>query len=141
MTRQGKAEAATSGWVDASLLAQQLDGSLSLAESLRTATRVRLATFLSAEEALHKLGKFTFVTLHLFSAGRSYLSAIAELLCIIEGLEELCNKVQGMISYPHLSTILLYNVLWRWSLYLNRWVFASASEALEAPGGQRPLFD
>ena len=30
--------------------------------------------------------------------------------------------MQGKISSPHLSTALLYNLSWRWSLYLNRCV-------------------
>ena len=39
-----------------------------------------------------------------------------------------------MISSPHLSTTLLFDVSRRWSQYLNRCVAASASELEEAPG-------
>ena len=43
---------ATHREADASLLAQQLDGRLALADSLRTVVRVRLAAIPFAEEAL-----------------------------------------------------------------------------------------
>ena len=62
------------------------------------------------------------------------MSAITDLLRLIEMLEELHTKVQGVISYPNLDTTLLYDGLRRWSLYLNTCVAALASEALEAPG-------
>ena len=64
------------------------------------------------------------------------MSAVAELLCLIERLEELHTEVQRMISSPHLATTLLFNVMWRWSLYLNRSVAASALESLDALGCQ-----
>ena len=35
---------------------------------------------------------------------------------------------------------LIYNVLWRWSLYLNRCVAVSASEDLDDPGSNVPFF-
>ena len=43
--------------------------------------------------------------------------------------------MRGGIFSPRLATTLLYNLSRRWSLYLNRCVAASVSEALEAPGG------
>ena len=46
--------------------------------------------------------------------------------------------MQGMISSPHLSTTLIFDVSRRWSLYLNRCVAASASESLYAPGVTSP---
>ena len=76
MTRQGTIEAATHGWVDASLLAQQLDRRLVLAVSLWKAARVRLTTTLSVDESLHNLGTFDFVASHLFSASERHSSAI-----------------------------------------------------------------
>ena len=75
-------------------------------ESLQTDTRVRLAVIPYAYEALWDLGMLGFVTLHLFSADRRHFSAVAELLRLIERLEDLHTDVQGMISYPHLDTTL-----------------------------------
>ena len=66
--------------------------------------------------------------------GGWHSSSVAELLRLIERLEELHTKVQGMISPPHLTTTLLFNVSRRWGLYLNRCVAASALESLYAPG-------
>ena len=57
-----------------------------------------LAATPSTEEALCDPRIFAFVTLHLFSTGGWHLSAVAELLCLIERLEELYTEVQGMIS-------------------------------------------
>ena len=74
------------------------------------AARFRLAVILSTDEALRNLGTFAFAMSHLFSAGRSHLSAVADLLCLIERLEKLHTKVQGMISPPHLATTLLFDV-------------------------------
>ena len=88
--------------------------------------RVRLTVIPTAEEALCNLVMFAFVVLHLFSAGRRYLSAVSDLLCLIERLEELHTKLQGMISSPNLATKLPFDVSWRWSLYLNRCVPALA---------------
>ena len=138
LTRQGSVEASTRGGADASLLAQQLDGPLASAESLRMAARIRLAVILSADEALRDLGTFAFVTSHLFSVGGRHLSAVSELLRLIEKLEELHTEVQGVISSPHLATTLLYNVSRRWSQYLNRCVAGSALEVEEAPGASVP---
>ena len=105
LTWQGTVKAPTRGVADASLLARQLDGRLESADSLRTAARVRLAAIPSAEEALRDLGTFAFVASHLFSAGGRHSSAVAELLRLIERLEELHTKVQGMISSPHLAVL------------------------------------
>ena len=69
LTRHGSVEVSTHGGADASLLAQQLDGRLALADSLRMATRIRLAVIPSADEALCDLGTFAFVASHLFSTG------------------------------------------------------------------------
>ena len=74
------------------------------------AARVRLAIILSVDKALRDLGTFAFVVSHLFSAGGRHLSAVAELLRIIESLEEIHTDVQGMISSPHLATTLLYDM-------------------------------
>ena len=95
LTRQGTVEASTRGGADASLLAQQLDGRLASADSLRTAARVCLAAIPSAEEALRNLGTFAFVASHLFSTGGRHSSAVAELLRLIERLEELHTEVRG----------------------------------------------
>ena len=92
------------------------------------AARIRLAVIPSADEALRNLGTFAFVASQLFSTGGRHSSAVAELLRLIERLEELHTEVQGMISSPHLVTTLLYDVSRRWSQYLNRCVAASASE-------------
>ena len=62
------------------------------------------------------------------------MSAVAELLRLIERLEDLHTEVQGRISFPHLATALLFDVLQRWSWYLNRYVAALASEVEEAMG-------
>ena len=45
-----------------------------------------------------------------------------------------------MISPPRLSTELLYDVSRQWSLYLNRYVDASASEDLKFLGANVPFF-
>ena len=47
--------------------------------------------------------------------------------------------MQGIISPPHLATALLYSMLRRWSLYLNRCVDVLASEDLEEPGANTPF--
>ena len=116
LTRQGTVEASTRGGEDTSLLAQQLDRRLASADSLRTAVQVHLAAIPSAEEALCDLGTFAFVASHLFSAGGRNSTAVAELLRLIERLEELHTEVQGMISPPHLSTTLLFDVSRQWIL-------------------------
>ena len=72
------------GGVDASLLAQQLDGRLDLEESLCTFMRFRLAAIPSADEVLWDLGTFAFIASHLFSMVGRHLSSITDLLCLIE---------------------------------------------------------
>ena len=69
LTRQGTVEASTGGGAYASLVAQQLDERLALADSIRMSARVRLAAILSADKAICNIGTFTFVSSHLFSAG------------------------------------------------------------------------
>ena len=130
----------TCGGSDASLLDQHQDGRLALVDSLLMASRVRLSTIPSVEEALLNLGTFAFVSLHLFYAGGQNLSVIADLLRLIGIPEDLHTEVQGMSSSPHLATTLLFNVLRRWSLYLNRCVSVSSSESLDAPGYYIPSF-
>ena len=44
-----------------------------------------------------------------------------------------------MISSPHLATTLLFDVLQRWSQYLNRCVATSASEVEETPRDSVPF--
>ena len=125
--------------VDASLLAQKIDGRLATTDSLRTAARVRLAAIPSANEELWDLGTFAFVASHLFSAGGRHLSDIAELLCRTKRTEELHTEVQVIISSPNLSMTLIYDFSWRWNLYLNMCVATSVSEDLEAPGANAPF--
>ena len=67
------------------------------------------------------------------------MSAVAELLRLIERLEEIHIEVQGVISSPYIATTLLYDVLRRWSQYLNRCVAALDSEVEEAPGASVPF--
>ena len=87
LTHQGTVEASTRGVADASLLAQQLDGHLALADSLRTAARVHMAAIPSADEALCDLGTFAFVASHLFSTGGRHFSTFTELIRLITRLE------------------------------------------------------
>ena len=100
----------TRGDTDASALVQQLDGRLASVDSLSMAVRVRLSAIPSADEAIRDLFTFTFVVLHLFSAGRRHSYAVAKLLCLIERTKELQTEVQGIISSPHLSTTLIVGV-------------------------------
>ena len=44
-----------------------------------------------------------------------------------------------MISSPYLATTLIYDVAQRWIQYLNRCVYVSASEVVEAPGVSIPF--
>ena len=83
--------------VDTSLLAQHLNGRLALADSLQTSMMVRLAAILSMDEALCYLGMFSFVVFYLLSAGGRHSSAVAELLRLIDRLEEIYNKLKGVI--------------------------------------------
>ena len=139
MTLQGTVKATTHGGADASLLDQHLGGRLYLVESLQTDARESLAAIPSVDEALRKLGTFTFTASHLFSAGGRHSSAVAELPCLIENLEDLHTEVQGIISYSYLSMTVIYDVLRLWSFYLNRCMAASDSKALEALGANAPF--
>ena len=139
MTIQGTVEASTWEGVDASLLAQQLYGRLASADSLRTSVRVRLACIPSTDEALCDFGTFVFVKSHFFSTVGRHPSAVAELLRLIERLEELHTEVQGMTTFPHLATTLLYDVSRLWSLYLNRCVKLLSSEKVGATGATVPF--
>ena len=65
------------------------------------------------DEALCDFGTFTFVALHIFSAEGQHVTAVAEILRLIEILEELHNKVQGVITPPQTVTTFLYDVLRR----------------------------
>ena len=118
---------------------QQLNGCLASAEYLRTVARVRLVAIPSADKALRDVVTPVFVAPHLFSVGGRHPSAVVELLRLIENMEEIHTKVQGMISLPHPVTTLLYNMSRLWSLYLYSCVSASASEDLEAPGSNTPF--
>ena len=82
---------------------------------------------------------FAFVALHLLSAGGRHSSAIAEILRIVDRLEGIHTKVQGMISSPHLATKLLFNLSRWWSLYMNRCVDELASEPLDTSGSHVPF--
>ena len=62
-----------------------------------------------------------------------------EILRSVERLEEIHTKVQGMISSPHLATTLLFDLLRRWTLYLNRCVAESASEPFDTSGSHVPF--
>ena len=75
--------------------------------SLWMDARARLSVTPSAEEALCNLGMLAFVASHLFSASGWQESSIAELLFLIERLDELHTKVQGMILTPLLAATLL----------------------------------
>ena len=104
------------------------------------AAKFCLAVILSADKALRDLDTFDFVALQLFSAGGHHSFDVAELLRLIERLEELHTKVQGIISSPHLSTTLLFDVSRRCSQYLKRCVAASASDVVKVPGGSVPFY-
>ena len=83
LTWQGAVDISTRGGADNSLLTRKLDGHLALADSLRTAAQVHLASILSADEALRELGTFVFVTSHLLSTSRRHLSDVTELIYLI----------------------------------------------------------
>ena len=82
---------------------------------MQMAVRVRLDLIPSEDKALRDLDMFAFVALHLFSAGLLHLSAVAEIFCLIERLEELHTEVQGLISSPHFATTLLFDVSRQWT--------------------------
>ena len=66
------------------------------------------------------------------------MSAVMEILHLVEGVEELRTEVQGIITSPCLATTLMYDVLSQWSLYLNRCVDLSVLESLETRGEWSP---
>ena len=66
--------------------------------------------------------------------------AVMELLCIIERLEDIHTKVHGMIKPLHLATKMLFDMLRRWSLYLNRCVTMSSLEDVGAPRTTVPFY-
>ena len=101
--------------------------------------RVRLAVILSADEALRDLGTFAFFVSHLFSACGRHSSSVADLFRLIEMMEKILTEVQGVISYHHLDTTLLFELLRQWRQYLNRCVAASAYEVVEALGASAPF--
>ena len=101
--------------------------------------RVHLAIIPSADEALCDLGTFAFAASHLFYTDRKHSPAAVGLLFLIERLNEIYTKVQVMISPPHLATAILHCVSGRWGLYLNKYVAASSSDTIEAPGGNVPF--
>ena len=105
---------------DASLLEQHLHGQISTEESLRTATFFYLEGIPSVDDGLRNLVTLAFVTLHLFYPGGHHVAVIAEILLLIEILEELRINVHGMITYLHFSTTLLFDMSRRCSLYLKR---------------------
>ena len=127
MTCQNTVEASNRRGSDTSLLAKQLDGYLASVNSLRAAARVCMDVIPSADEVLCNLGTFAFVAFHLLSTGGGDAAAVADILRFIEILEEHQTEVQGMITRPHLTTALLYDVSRRWSLYLNRCIMAFSS--------------
>ena len=105
-----------------------------MADYLRMAVRVHLAIILSADDGLRVLGTFAFVASHLLSVGRHQSSSVAELLRLIDRLEKIYTKLQGMISPPCLATTLLDDFSRQWIQYLNRCVAALDSKVVEAPG-------
>ena len=100
---------------EASLLSQQLNGRLASVDFLRASVRVHLDAIPSTDEVLCDLGMFAFVTSHLLSAVSRHSSVVADILCLVERLEDTHTKVYWIISSPHLSTTLIYDVLRRWS--------------------------
>ena len=86
-----------------------------MADYLQMGARGRLDVIPSVNKALHDLGKFAFVALHLLSTSGRHSSSVAKLLYLIERLEELHTEVQRMISSSHLDTKVLYDVLRWWS--------------------------
>ena len=64
---------------------------------MRMAVRVRLVVIPSADKELRDLSTFAFVASHLFYAIGRHLSTVAEILCLVEKLEEIHTDVQGLI--------------------------------------------
>ena len=110
---------------------QQMDGWLASVDSLWSAAQVHLAAILSADQVLCKLDKFAFVASHILYVGRRHAATVAELLILIERLEEHNTVVKEIIKSPHLTATLLYNVSRRCSTYMIRCVVASSLEDME----------
>ena len=85
------------------------------------------------DEALCRLVTFDFVALHLFSSGGQQTVEVTNILHFIERLDKLHTEVQVVITSPHLSITLLYDLLRRYRLYLNRCMMASSLELLGVP--------
>ena len=92
------------------------------------AARVCLVVIPSADETLCNLGTFAFVALNLLYVGGRHLSSVANILRLIERLEDIHTNMQGMISSSHLAMALFHDVLLWWSQYLNMCMMALASK-------------
>ena len=99
-----------------SLLVQQLYVWMAFTDSLHTTDWARLANIPSTDKALRDLGTFAFIVFYLLSAGWIHVAIVAELLCLIDILEKIRTKVQGMITSNRLTPALLYDISWRCSL-------------------------
>ena len=73
------------------------------------------------------MGTFYFVLSHLFYAVGINVAAVAELLRLIERLEEIHTKVKVMIISPHLSTTIPNSVSRGCIIHLNSCFDASSS--------------
>ena len=88
---------------------------LDYADSMQNAAQFILVVITSADEALHNLGNFAFVKAHLLSMGGRHTEEFADILSLIERLEEIQTKVQGVIIYPYIAMKLIFDVSQRWS--------------------------
>ena len=61
------------------------------------------------------MDKLDFVTVHLFNVGVRHAASVADILRLIERLEELQTYVHGMMKHPHPATTLLFDMLWLFS--------------------------
>ena len=89
--------------LDASLLAEHMYVRMASTDSLRTDVWVRLEVMPYADEGIHGLGTFALFALHLFFAVRIHKAADVGIPYLIDILEELQTKMQGIISshnYP-----------------------------------------
>ena len=57
---------------------------------------------------------FAFIVANLFTVGGWNAAVVADIPHLIERLEDLYKEVQGMITYPHLTTAILFDVSRRW---------------------------
>ena len=67
------------------------------------------------DDALCNMVTFSFVASHLLYAVGINVAAVADLLRLIESLEEIHTEVKGVITSPHLATTITNNVL-RWCI-------------------------